>query len=249
MAFDESSVKQWNAELEGKTYDEILEWATKTFPDLYQTTAFGLTGLVITDALDKLYAEGRVARRVPLVFIDTLHHFNETLDLVDRVRSRYNSDLHVYKPAGVSTGQEFAAKYGKELWETDDLKYDYLVKVEPLRRAYEELNVKAVVTGRRRSQGAARSSLNVVELEPETGVVKINPLADWSFEMVKKYIDDNKVPYNALVDLGYKSIGDWHSTAPVDVGEDERSGRWKNKTKTECGIHVQSKFAEYLRSQ
>lgn len=112
------------------------------------------------------------------------------------------------------------------------------VQVEPARRAYSELGVKAVITGRRRSQGADRAALEPLEVD-STGLVKVNPLCRWSFDDVKSYIDMAGVPYNPLLDQGYKSIGDWHSTALPTAEGDERSGRWANNAKkTECGLHV-----------
>lgn len=100
----------------------------------------------------------------------------------------YLAPLHKYTPPGVSTSQEFEAKYGAKLWETDESSYDYLVKVEPAQRAYEELGVKAVITGRRRSQGAEREGLKVIEVD-ERGLIKVNPLIEWTFKQVKEYID------------------------------------------------------------
>lgn len=88
----------------------------------------------------------------------------------------------------MSTADEFSAKYGDKLWETDEASYDYLVKVEPAARAYKELGVRAVITGRRRSQGADRADLKVIEVD-ERGLIKINPLITWSFKEVKEYID------------------------------------------------------------
>ena len=100
----------------------------------------------------------------------------------------YLAPLHTYKPPGVDTAKEFEAKYGEKLWESDEASYDYLVKVEPGARAYKELGVKAVITGRRRSQGAEREGLKAVEVD-ERGLIKINPLISWSFKDVKEYID------------------------------------------------------------
>lgn len=184
---------------------------------------------------------------VDLIFFDTLHHFPETLTLVDRVRKRYpNVTIHVYKPSGAETEEEFAEKYGPRLWETDDQYYDFVAKVEPAQRAYRELNVHAVLTGRRRSQGGKRGDIDIIEVD-EAGLIKVNPLANWSFDQVKQYIKENDVPYNELLDRGYKSVGDYHSTQPVKDNEDERSGRWKGQAKTECGIHnPRSKYAQYL---
>lgn len=237
-----------NRQLQFLEPQEILRWCITSLPHLYQTTAFGLTGLVTLDMLSKL----KIPRpqMVDLIFIDTLHHFQETLDLVDQIREKYPLvNLHVVKPAGVNTSEEFAQKYGDKLWETDDNRYDYLVKVEPAERVYRELDVHAVLTGRRRSQGGKRGDLPIIEID-EAGLIKINPLANWSFQQVKQYITENNVPYNVLLDRGYKSVGDWHSTQPVKEGEDERAGRWKGQQKTECGIHnPRSKYAQFLMEQ
>lgn len=237
-----------NRQLQNLEPQEILQWCITTLPSLYQTTAFGLTGLVTLDMLSKM----KIPRpqMVDLIFLDTLHHFPETLALVDQVRSRYPLvNLHIYKPEGIETAEHFAEKHGKRLWETNDELYDWVAKVEPAQRAYRELHVNAVLTGRRRSQGGKRGDIDVIEVD-EAGLIKINPLANWTFHQVRDYVKANGVPYNQLLDRGYKSIGDWHSTQPIQEGEDERAGRWKGQAKTECGIHnPRSKFAQYLREQ
>ncbi|KAG7097377.1 hypothetical protein E1B28_004727 [Marasmius oreades] len=211
--------------------DEILQWAIEYLPDLYQTTAFGLTGLVAIDMLSKI-----TTSPPPLIFLDTLYHFKETYALVDEVRERYNQPIHVFKPEGCETMQDFEAKYGERLWEVDENTYDFAVKVEPARRAYDQLGVKAVITGRRASQGGDRASLKPLEVD-STGLMKLNPLYAWPFAMVEWYITDNKVPKNKLLDQGYRSVGDWHSTTKVAPGQDERAGRWAGQEKTECGLH------------
>ena len=197
--------------------------------------------------LSKLQSETPSAPTIDAIFLDTLYHFQETHDLVKKTKTRYpNVILHVYKPEGVSTVEEFEAKHGKELWKTNDQLYDWVAKVEPAQRAYSDLSVAAILTGRRRSQGAVRGILDIVEVD-EAGLIKINPLANWSFDEVNNYLKTNNVPYNELLDRGYKSVGDWHSTEPVKEGEDERAGRWKGQAKTECGIHnKRSKYAQFL---
>ena len=120
--------------------------------------------------------------------MDTLHHFPETVQLAEDAAQNYLAPLHTYTPPSVSSAEEFAAKYGERLWETDEASYDYLVKVEPAARAYAELGVKAVITGRRRSQGAEREGLEVLEAD-ERGLIKVNPLISWSFKQVKDYVD------------------------------------------------------------
>jgi len=209
-----------------------LRWGVDHLPNLYQTTAFGLTGLVGIDMLSKI-----TNNPPPLIFLDTLYHFQETLDLVEEVRQRYQIPISVYKPDGCETVQDLEQKYGERAWETSEELYDYIVKVEPAARAYKELNVKSVITGRRASQGAARAALQPLEIDA-TGIYKLNPFVSWNFSQVKAYIDEHDVPRNALLDRGYKSIGDWHSTLPSGDGDDgERAGRWKGKDKTECGLH------------
>lgn len=237
-----------NRQLQFLEPQEILRWCVTTLPNLFQTTAFGLSGLVTLDMLSKLNIPR--PQVVDLIFLDTLYHFKETLDLVERVRKQYpNVTIHVFKPADCETAGQFSAKYGDKLWETDEKLYDWVAKVEPAQRAYRELRVDAVLTGRRRSQGGKRGDLDIIEID-EAGLIKINPLANWSFKQVQEYIKVNNVPYNELLDRGYKSVGDWHSTSPVKEGEDERAGRWKGQEKTECGIHnPRSKFAQFLKAQ
>ena len=113
-----------NAHLSLLTPEQILSWALVHLPGLYQTTAFGLTGLVAIDMLSKL-----TTSPPPLIFIDTLYHFPETYSLVDEVKSKYDVPVHVYKPDGCEDVQAFERKYGDRFWETDEDKYDFVVKV------------------------------------------------------------------------------------------------------------------------
>ncbi|KAI8099945.1 phosphoadenosine phosphosulfate reductase [Halteromyces radiatus] len=215
---------------------EILSWAIDHLPNLYQTTAFGLTGLATVDMINKISIDRNQNHLVPLIFLDTLYHFEETLELAKRCQETYQVPLHVYKPMDASTTAEFEQEHGSNLWKVDEDMYDYLVKVEPARRAYEELNVKSVITGRRRSQRGDRENIPILEVDG-TGLIKLNPLALWDFQQVWTYIRANEVPYNALIDQGYKSIGDHHSTKKPTGQEGERDGRWAGQQKTECGLH------------
>lgn len=125
-----------NDYLKDLTPEQILTWAVDHIPSLYQTTAFGLTGLVAIDMLSKI-----TSTPPPLIFIDTLYHFPETLELVERVKQKYGRDVSVYKPEGCSTAQEFESKYGEKLWETDETTYDYLVKVRTKPFIYASISV------------------------------------------------------------------------------------------------------------
>lgn len=248
LYFTKPHLQFLNRQLQFLEPQEILKWSITTLPHLYQSTAFGLTGLVTLDMISKM----RLPRpqTVDMIFLDTLHHFPETLSLVERIRDRYPEvKLHIYKPDGVDTEPDFARVHGDKLWETNDQLYDWHAKVEPAQRAYRELNVQAILTGRRRTQGGQRGELDVIEVD-EAGLIKVNPLANWSFTQVQNYIKANGVPYNELLDRGFKSVGDWHSTKPVTDGEDERAGRWAGQQKTECGIHnPRSKYAQFLKEQ
>uniref|UniRef100_A0A1D1XRB1 Phosphoadenosine phosphosulfate reductase n=1 Tax=Anthurium amnicola TaxID=1678845 RepID=A0A1D1XRB1_9ARAE len=242
--FSEEHLKHLNEKLAKLSPQKILEWAIITLPGLYQTTAFGLTGLVILDMISKLsqdYAEENETlpqHLIPLIFLDTLYHFPETLQLAKRASTNYSAPLHIFKPIGCETVEDFEAQHGQTLWEKDEDSYDYLVKVEPSRRSYKQLNVLAVITGRRRSQSGERGNIDILEIEKGTGLLKLNPLAHWDFAKVRAYVRANEVPYNSLLDKGYRSVGDWHSTKPLSSdSSNEREGRWEGKNKTECGLH------------
>ena len=113
-----------NVYLSSLSPQDILKWATEYLPRLYQTTAFGLTGLVAIDMLSKITSSSP-----PLIFIDTLYHFPETYELVEEVKSKYQVSLYVYKPDNCSSTKEFEEKHGVKFWETDEDTYDFLVKV------------------------------------------------------------------------------------------------------------------------
>ncbi|KAF4619677.1 hypothetical protein D9613_004879 [Agrocybe pediades] len=231
LPLSETDLAKINAYLSNLTPEDILRWGIEYLPNLYQTTAFGLTGLVAIDMLSKI-----TSSPPPLIFLDTLYHFKETYELVEEVKQRYRVPVHVFKPEGCDTVEDFEKLHGEKYWETDEGDYDFVVKVEPAQRAYKAFNVQSVITGRRASQGGARASLQPLEVD-KTGLLKLNPLFAWNFSMVEWYIKSNNVPRNKLLDQGYRSVGDWHSTSKVAEGQDERAGRWAGKDKTECGLH------------
>lgn len=223
---------EWlNQHFEERPAQEILAWCQMTFPNLIQSTSFGPTGMVIIDMLDKL------KMNLPVLFIDTLHHFPETLEHADASQKHYDLDLRVYRSKDASDQDEFEEKFGKEVWKMEPERYDRLVKVEPQKRALREMDVYVWINGRRRSQGGDRASLKIMEYDVD-GRLKVNPLANWTYDQTWDYIRDHKVPYNTLHDKGYKSVGDHMTTFPVGEDEPERAGRWKGSSKTECGIHL-----------
>lgn len=192
--------------------------------NLALVSAFGPGSLVLIHRFSELKV------RVPVIFIDTLYHFPETLDLVERVRSRYELDLRVFRPA--QNRAAFEALHGERLWERDIDRYQHHTKVEPFQRAIAGLS--AYITGRRRDQSTTRADLDVVEFG---NPIRINPLAAWTSEHVWAFIREHDIPYNSLHDAGYASVGDAPLTTPVALGEHERAGRWRGLDRLECGIH------------
>lgn len=224
-----------NQQFDTATPQEILAWSVENIPTgLVQTSAFNVDDLVLTDIL---YKQLKPAQPVPVLFLDTLHHFPQTLELVAKAKELYDLNLYVYKIQDVDTREAFAAKYGEALWDTDILKFHDLTKIEPLQRGLSELNTVAWITGRRRDQANTRADMPVFELDKQ-GRLKINPLASWTRKDSWAYVAKHGVIYNPLHDQGYPSIGDEPITTPVGEGEDERAGRWRGTGKTECGIHI-----------
>lgn len=123
-------IQRANEELASAEPQQILAWALQTFPvGLYQTTAFGLTGLAALDMLNKLSLPLYGRHAVPLIFINTLYHFPETLDLAATASQKYGAEMHVYMPPAAQSPAQFESVYGERLWEEDEESYDYLVKV------------------------------------------------------------------------------------------------------------------------
>lgn len=214
---------------------EILAWCVEKVPTgLVQTSAFNVDDLVLTDIL---YRDLKPATPVPVIFLDTLYHFPQTLELVAKAKELYHLNLQTYKIPDVDSRAAFAAKYGDELWDKDITKFHHLTKIEPLQRGLDELNTVAWITGRRRDQAVTRATMPVFELDSKNRI-KVNPLATWTRKQSWAYVAEHGVIYNPLHDQGYPSIGDEPITTQVAEGEDERAGRWRGTGKTECGIHI-----------
>jgi phosphoadenosine phosphosulfate reductase len=213
--------------LAGASPRAVIRWAAEAFAPgrLALVSAFGPGSMVLLHFLE----EAGVS--LPVIFVDTLHHFPETLEHVERVRERYRLDLRVYRPEDDLAA--FEAKHGPRLWERDLEAYQRVAKVEPFARATAELD--GWITGRRRDQSASRAGLPVVEGGARP---RVNPLAEWTRDDVWGFIRMNDLPYNPLHDQGYASIGDAPLTTPVAPSEHERFGRWRGTGLLECGIHA-----------
>lgn len=230
---DRFDLKQLNQQFDTAHPREILAWCVEHILEgLVQTSAFNVDDIVITDIL---YRD--LNHSIPVIFLDTLHHFPQTLELVAQVKEIYNLDLRTYKTPDVDSREAFATRYGDALWDKNIEQFHHLTKIEPLQRSLNELNTLAWITGRRRDQAATRANMPVFEVDTEQRI-KVNPLASWTRKDSWAYVFAHNVIYNPLHDQGYPSIGDEPITTPVAEGEDERAGRWRGTGKTECGIHI-----------
>jgi phosphoadenosine phosphosulfate reductase len=171
-----------------------------------------------------------------LFYLDTDFLFPETLEVRGRLIARYGLEPNqLIQVKSALTPDEQAAQYGPALWQRDPDRCCELRKIEPLTRILSKY--EAWITGIRRDQAPTRANAGLVEWDRKFQLIKVNPLARWKSEDVWTYIRLHEIPYNALHDRNYPSIGCTHCTAPVLPGEDPRSGRWKNSGKTECGLH------------
>ena len=229
--FDAAELARKSAELEGRPPQEILAWAIEEYrPRLCISTAFGVEGCALIDMAVKLDPE------IPIFTVDTGFLFPETHALIARFVERYGIRLTIYQGELAKAEQE--KRHGLALWNRDPDLCCQLRKVEPTDRAV--VGMDAWLAGLRRDQGRSRAHIQVLErLEHGDGspLVKISPLAAWTRNDTWKYLVAHDVPYNRLLDQGYKSIGCWPCTRPVAEGADERAGRWAGTAKQECGIH------------
>ena len=172
--------------------------------------------------------------------LETGRLHKETLDMLDKVKAHYGYDIAVFNPQAEAVEAYVAQNGLNAFYDSVEMRKECcrIRKVEPLGRAL--AGNKAWVTGQRRAQAATRGSLQVEEDDAAHLMTKFNPLADWSEEDVWNYIRDNGVPYNALHDQGYPSIGCEPCTRAIEPGEDVRAGRWwwENPESKECGLHV-----------
>ena len=211
------------------TPQRTLAWAFDTFgASVAISSAFGAEGMVLIDMASHLRKDFR------LFTVDTEFLFPETYNLMDRIEERYG--VAIEKVYSLLSPEEQERAHGSALWSRDPDLCCNLRKVEPLRRKLGELN--AWITSIRRDQTLARAGARRIEWDAKFGLVKINPIVDWTSKQVWRYIHDHDVPYNELHNQDYPSIGCTHCTRAVRPGEDPRAGRWPGLAKTECGLHI-----------
>lgn len=207
---------------------EVVAWAARHFAPEAAAVACSMADA----ALPHLVAEQ--LPNVDVLFLDTGYHFREThvtRDEVDRAL-----DVRVVDVLPEQTVAEQDAAFGARLYERDPALCCARRKVDPLQRALGGYEVW--FTGVRRDEAPTRTRTPLVTWDERNGLVKVNPVAAWSFDDLLGYATAHAVPVNLLLPHGYPSIGCEPCTRPVAPGEDPRSGRWAGLSKTECGLHT-----------
>jgi phosphoadenosine phosphosulfate reductase len=224
------------ATLAGKVAEvvRVLGDVESGFSPAVFATSFGAEDMVLLDLIS------RHARSIGVFTLDTGRLPEETYRLMSEVRDRYPVEVGVFCPDTAEL-ERFVDLNGPDAFYKSVAQRKeccHVRKVGPLRRALE--GKKAWVTGLRREQSPTRDGLGVRGFDEANGLEKFNPLLDWTWDDVRAYIAENGVPYNALHDRGYPSIGCAPCTRAVSPGEDIRSGRWwwEDAANRECGLHV-----------
>jgi phosphoadenosine phosphosulfate reductase len=232
-------IAQLNSEFEKASAVALSQWALKNFsPKIALASSFGAEDVVLIDLLTKLEPKIRVFT------LDTGRLNEETYEVMDRIRRKYQIRVESYFPDAKRVEALERKKGFYSFRESVENRKECcgIRKVEPLDRALKGLD--AWITGIRREQSVTRTDVRKIEKdEAHKGLLKVNPLADWSEKDVWAYIQKNNVPYNRLHDLGYRSIGCAPCTRAVKPDEDVRAGRWwwENAEHKECGIHLPKK--------
>lgn len=214
-----------------------IQWLHQEYGSrIVLSTSFGLQAAVMLDLVSKHAPE------IPVVWIDTGYLFPETYQYVEQLKERFNINLKEYQPLQTPARQE--ALHGK-LWEQGEEgndKYGITNKIEPMNRALSELGADVWLSGLRRSQSNSRVDRAYLEQQKQT--LKVYPILDWTDAQVQQYFRENNLPKHPLESQGYQTMGDWHSTSPVEEGQSAEESRYGG-SKYECGLHLDSGATDF----
>ncbi|MCU7845904.1 MAG: phosphoadenylyl-sulfate reductase [Candidatus Thiodiazotropha sp. (ex Monitilora ramsayi)] len=229
LSDEEHNLKAVNRKLEKVRAEERIEWSLHSLPGKHTlTSSFGIQSAVM------LHLVTRIAPNIPIIFVDTGYLFPETYSFVDQLTDRLRLNLQVYRPDHSPAWQE--NRYGR-LWEQGLAgieHYNRLNKVEPLQQALKSMEVGSWFAGLRRQQSASRASLPVIR--KQDGRYKVHPVIDWHNRDIHQYLQRHRLPYHPLWEKGYVSVGDVHTSRPLELGMREEETRFFG-LKRECGIH------------
>lgn len=220
-----------NARLAGLDAAGRVEWALAELPGAHVlSTSFGI------QAAASLHLLTQIRPDIPVVLVDTGYLFAETYRFADALTERLRLQLEVYRAEPGPAWQE--ARFG-QLWTQgrEGLeRYNQINKVEPMRRALAELGAGTWFSGLRREQSQSRADTPFVEFS--NGRYKVHPIADWSSRDVWRYLQQHDLPQHPLWEQGYVSVGDTHTTRPLEPGMREEETRFFG-LKRECGLHTE----------
>ena len=217
-----------SAELGEASFERVIAWVAANFAVDAAAVACSMADAVLPHA---------VSRQLPgvdVLFLDTGYHFAETHDTRNDVARLL--PVRIVDVLPEQTVAEQDTTHGADLFARDPNLCCELRKVAPLHGILSGYEVW--FTGVRRDEAPTRANTPLVVWDERNGLVKVNPLAAWSFEDILDYAGENNVPVNPLMGQGYPSIGCAPCTKPVAAGDDPRSGRWASLAKTECGLHL-----------
>lgn len=231
----QTQIKELQNLVDNKTPEETIQFFLDKFQDkIAFSSSLGAEDQVITDMISKIDKSAKIFT------LDTGRVFPETYDLIDRTSRKYKMPIQVYFPDAKQV-EEMVNDKGINLFfeSVENRKLCcHIRKIEPLKRAFKDLDVW--ICGLRRDQSITRTDVQVVEWDEANGLIKLNPIVNWTEEQVWDYIKTNKVPYNRLHDKGFPSVGCQPCTRAIEEGEDTRAGRWwwENPETKECGLHT-----------
>jgi phosphoadenosine phosphosulfate reductase len=222
-------ITRLSEEFETRSPQEILSWAIDQFwPQIAMSSSFQ------THSMPLLHMATRIRRDLLIFFLDTGYHFWDTLIFREQVASEWKLNvLDLYRDSRWDT---FARQHTRSLPLEDPDLCCFLNKVQPMQKALGDLN--AWISGIRRDQTSVRAHARILELQPD-GLLKVNPLLNWTRADVEAYIKEYNLPIHPLLPKGYRSIGCAPCTVAVGLNDDERAGRWTGRGKTECGLHTE----------
>ncbi len=229
LSLSQDEIEKRSLEFESASPQEIIEWAVNSF-----VNRIAVSSSFQTQSLPLLHMISQIKPETPILFLDTGYHFWETL--IFREQLERDMGLTVQNLYPDSSWQPFFRRYGRDLIEQDPDLCCFVRKVQPMQKALKGLS--AWISGIRRDQTAFRKNAKILEVE-RGGLIKVNPLLNWTKEDLKKYIEDHHLPAHPLLQKGYRSIGCKPCTIAIGLGEDERAGRWQGRGKIECGLHTE----------
>ena len=228
----ELDLKALNQELAQGDAHTLVKWGYETFKEgLVMSTSFGIQAAVM------LHLVTSIVPHIPVIWIDTGYLPAETYKFAEELTERLQLNVKVYQ-SPISPGR-MEALYGR-LWAEKDIdalnRYDQIRKVEPMQRALKDLKATAWLAGLRRDQTKQRESLD--RIGKHSGIYKVLPILSWNARDIYRYLMAHDLPYHPFFDLGYTTVGDWHSSRPLTADDtDERDTRFHG-LKQECGLHL-----------